>query len=128
MMRFAQVWAAVEKPETVLDDLERGMATPDQMAALKVVHPETYQGIRNAVVSALIDVGARKGTIPISMRQQLDLLLDLDGAGEPAFSPRVADRILALTAPPKPPAPRRPPQLSKGLAMPQDRWSNNPRA
>lgn len=127
MARFARVWAAVERPMTVLEDLERGTATPDQVEALRVVHPETYQSIRAAVSGALLDVSRRGGRIPIAMRQQLDLLLDLGGAGEPAFAPQVADRIAALqarrdTKPDKPQRASKPPNLAASLKLPQQRW------
>jgi hypothetical protein len=126
MMRYAQIWAAVEKPEIVVADLERGMATPSQIKALQAVHPETYAGIRDAVVRSLIEIGRAGKRLPISMRQQLDLLLDLNGAGEPAFSPKVADRILAYSEPQKPPAPKQMTSMAKSFALPQQNWPSAP--
>lgn len=126
MQRFARVWAAVEKPMTVLDDLRRGMATPEQLNALKAVHPETYEAIRMQVSNDLIDIAQKGGRIPLNVRQQLDLLLDLDGAGEPAFSPQIADRILraqeAQKAQQQKQQPRKTPNLVASAALPQDKW------
>jgi hypothetical protein len=128
MARFARVWAAVERPMTVLEDLQRGIATPDQVEALRVVHPETYQAVRSAVMDALIDVAHKGGRIPISTRQQLDLLLDLGGAGEPAFAPAVVDRIAALQAQQQqkqPPANnRKAPNFAASARLPQDSWGS----
>lgn len=126
MQRFARIWAAVEKPMTVIDDLRRGMATPDQIRALRAVHPETYEAIRMQVSNDLIEVAQKGGRIPLNVRQQLDLLLDLDGAGEPAFSPRVADRILraqeAQKAKQQQSRPRKAPNFAHGAQLPQDSW------
>ena len=125
MARFARVWAAVEKPMTVLDDLQKGIATPDQIDALKVVHPETYQAIRMSVMDAIVDVAKRGGRIPIATRQQLDMLLDLGGAGEPAFAPAISDRISKLQGMPKQPkAPRsfKAPNLTASTKLPQQNW------
>lgn len=124
MARFARVWAAVEKPMTVVEDLQRGVATPDQVEALRVVHPETYEAIRASVSDALLTVAQKGKRIPIATRQQLDLLLDLGGAGEPAFSPEVSDRIVKLqqAKTQKMPKPGRAPKLSASSALPQANW------
>ncbi len=125
MQRFARVWAAVEKPMTVLDDLQKGIATPDQIDALKVVHPETYQAIRMSVMDAIVEVARKGGRIPIATRQQLDMLLDLGGAGEPAFAPAISDRIAKLqNAKGQPKVPRAPkaPKLAASMQLPQQNW------
>lgn len=90
---YARIWGAVVQPTTVLDDLTRNQATPNQLAALRAVHPETYQAIRMSVYNALADLAAKGRKVPISVAQQLDMLLELGGAGEPALSYDVADRI-----------------------------------
>jgi hypothetical protein len=129
MTRFARVWGAVEKPMSVLDDLRRGSATPDQIAALKAVHPETYQVIRNAVNDTILEVARRGGRIPIATRQQLDLLLDLGGAGEPAFAPGIADRIVAAREQQsqRQPKSQKAPKLMASVKLPQDNWTGNAR-
>jgi hypothetical protein len=129
MTRFARVWGAVEKPMSVLDDLRRGSATPDQIAALKAVHPETYQVIRNAVNDTILEVARRGGRIPIATRQQLDLLLDLGGAGEPAFAPGIADRIVAAREQQaqRQPKSQKTPKLMASVKLPQDNWTGTSR-
>jgi hypothetical protein len=128
MTRFARVWAAVERPMTVLEDLQRGQATPDQIEALRVVHPETYQAIRATVMDAILEVARKGGRIPIATRQQLDLLLDLGGAGEPAFAPEISDRISKLQAQamklkaPQAPRGHKVPNLMASARLPQDSW------
>jgi hypothetical protein len=129
MTRFARVWGAVEKPMSVLDDLRRGSATPDQIAALKAVHPETYQVIRNAVNDTILEVARRGGRIPIATRQQLDLLLDLGGAGEPAFAPGIADRIVAAREQQaqRQQKSQKAPKIMASVKLPQDNWTGTSR-
>lgn len=126
MMQFARIWQAVERPMSVIEDLERGLATPEQIEAVRTCHPETYQAIRSTVQAAILEVAQRGGRIPLGMRRQLDLLLDLDGAGEPAFAPDLADRIAALQAKQdasKPQSrPRKPPNFAKSAQLPQQNW------
>jgi hypothetical protein len=123
-LRFARLWAAIEKPETVISDLRRGMATPDQLEALKVVHPETYNAIRASVMAAIVEVDHKGGRLPIAVRSQLDALLDLGGAGIPALGPEIAGRIqmLEAKASEKTPIQKKAPNLLASVKMPQSKW------
>lgn len=122
--RFARLWMAVEKPETVLNDLRRGMATPDQLEALRVVHPETYQAIRMTVMDAIAEVDRKGARLPLAVRTQLDLLLDLDGAGVPALGPEIAQRISGLqqAKQQKQPQQNKVPNLTKSMKLTQQGW------
>ena len=126
MKRFARVYMAVEKPATVLADLRRGTATPDQIEALRVVHPETYEAIRATVIDALAGAD-RKGTrLPLAVRSQLDLLLDLGGAGVPALGPEIATRISGLQAAKQQQRQgrrqKKSPNLVASVKLPQQSW------
>lgn len=122
--RFARVWMAVEKPETVLADLRRGVATPDQIEALQTVHPETYQAIRETVVNALADADRKGVRLPIGVRSQLDMLLDLGGAGIPALGPEIAGRIQSIQAAKqqRPRQQKKAPNLVASVKLPQQSW------
>lgn len=125
--RFARVWMAVEKPETVLADLRRGVATPDQIEALRVVHPETYQAIRETVVNALSAADAKGTRLPLAVRSQLDLLLDLGGAGVPALGPEIAGRIQSIQAAraKQPRKQNKSPNLAASVKLPQQAWPSS---
>ena len=129
MKRFARVYMAVEKPATVLADLRRGTATPDQIEALRVVHPETYEAIRATVIDALAGAD-RKGTrLPLAVRSQLDLLLDLGGAGVPALGPEIATRINGLQAAKQQQRQggqqKKSPNLVASVKLPQQSWPSS---
>jgi len=125
--RFARVWMAVEKPETVLADLRRGVATPDQIDALRTVHPETYQAIRETVVNALASADAKGVRLPLAVRSQLDLLLDLGGAGVPALGPEIAGRIQSIQAAraKQPKRQKKSPNLVASVRLPQQGWPSS---
>jgi hypothetical protein len=96
--KFARYWAAVASPVSVLEDLRRGRLAPEQVEALQVVYPQMYQTIRVKVIERLGEAD-RKGTlVPYRARLQLDLLLNLNGAGEPSASPERIALYQALRA------------------------------
>jgi hypothetical protein len=111
--QFARYWSAVHHPLSVLDDLRRGTATSEQVEALKAVYPALYTQIRQQVMTSLMEADSRGVLIPYQARLQLDLLLDLDGAGEPTATADFMSRFQAISqsnpegsdeARPKPPA------------------------
>jgi len=89
---YERLWRAVEDPFSVLDDVAKGTATPDQIRALKL-SPGSYELVRQAVLFAVADATQRGEHISLSRRRQLDMLLDLQGAGVPAFKPEIADMV-----------------------------------
>jgi hypothetical protein len=91
--QFAKAWATVADPTTAIKDLRAGRMTPIQAQALRTVYPSLYDSIRYTVVKGIGKADAAGITIPIYQRQQLDTLLDLGGAGEPAFAPEFAGKI-----------------------------------
>lgn len=82
--KFATAWDTVNNPLGILDDLQKNMLTAEQVEAVKVVYPELFMQIQNKVREALTKV---KEPPPYSTRVQLDLLLDLNGTGEPSLAP-----------------------------------------
>ena len=87
---FAMLWSSVMEPETVLDDLEEGLATPAQIQALREVHPDIYADLLQNVVD---QVATNFGEIPSNTKSWLDILFDADGLAGPSFSWRAADMI-----------------------------------
>jgi len=95
---FAQKWAAVSNPLSVLDDLRKGQVTHDQIEAIKNVYPELYGQIQQTALEKIRDFDARGKSLPFQDRLQLDLFLDLGGAGEPTLAGKFIDRIASLQA------------------------------
>lgn len=98
-VQFARVWGTVADPTTAAKDLMTGRLTPAQVDALRNVYPRIYDEMRESAVAAL---GARNydgEQMPIQVRQQVALLLDLGDAGDPVLTGAASDRIAqAVTA------------------------------
>ncbi len=82
--KFATAWTTVNNPLSILDDLQKNMLTAEQVEAVKVVYPEIFQQLQFKVREALTK---QKEPPSYATRCQLDLLLDLNGAGEPSLAP-----------------------------------------
>ena len=80
--QFARYWSAVSNPLSVLDDLRRGTVAPEQVEALQAVYPKLYQSIQTGVREKLLELDEAGIIVPYQARLQLDLLLNLNGAGE----------------------------------------------
>lgn len=93
---FARRWAAVANPMSVINDLRRGTVTHEQIDALKNVYPALYQELQVKVLERLRDLDAKGARVPFEARLQLDLLLDLNGAGDPALEPGFISRLTGL--------------------------------
>lgn len=113
---FMELVDVVNNPLTVLDDLGKGTLTEDKISAVKTVYPELFADIQQRVLTALRDA---KRPPPYDRAAQLDLLLDLNGAGEPsmgsAFQQRYAQATAAAQAAraaQNPPQMTRPPQVA----------------
>lgn len=96
--KFARYWSAVSNPLSVLRDLEDGTVTREQVEAVQAVYPRLYQRIQETVRERIMDADERGISIPYQARLQLDLLLDLGGAGEPTASPDFMLRFRGMQA------------------------------
>jgi hypothetical protein len=95
---FAQKWAAVSNPLSVVDDLRRGTVTHAQIDALKAVYPAMYAEIQTKALDQIRELDAKGKRMPFNDRLQLDLFLDLNGAGEPTLDGKFIDRIAKAQA------------------------------
>jgi hypothetical protein len=87
---FATLWNTVFEPESVLDDINAGTASPQQMEALAASDPDLYGQLRQDVIE---QVGAHFADVPTSTKQELDILFKGDGMAGPMFSSAAADMI-----------------------------------
>jgi uncharacterized coiled-coil DUF342 family protein len=89
MAKFERYLQAVERPLSVMKDLEQGTLTREHVEALAAVYPRMLQSIREQVLQEL-DAGAQ---VPYNRRVQLGILLDLPS--DPSLQ---AETVLALQA------------------------------
>lgn len=95
---FAQKWAAISNPLSVVDDLRRGTVTHAQIDAIKAVYPAMYAEIQTKALEQIRELDAKGKRMPFNDRLQLDLFLDLNGAGEPTLDGKFIDRIAKAQA------------------------------
>jgi hypothetical protein len=81
--KFALYWETVNNPLVALDALAKKRLTREHVEALREVYPLMYQDIRRQALEILSE---KRHTMGYDQRAQFDLLLDLNGAGEPSFS------------------------------------------
>jgi hypothetical protein len=74
----------------VLEDIQAGTATGQQMKHFAASDPDLYEQLRGDVVS---EIGANFRSVPLSTKLQLDILFDSDGLAGPFFSSKAGDMI-----------------------------------
>ncbi len=90
LREFAVLWNSSMHPETVLQDLEHGVATPQQINILRDVHPDVHSQLMDGVVN---EVANNFGEIDSQTKAWLDILFDSDGIAGPGFSSKAAQYI-----------------------------------
>lgn len=114
LARYADRVEGVENPLSLVDDLKKGMVSPEKVEAVKTVWPTIFERIRANVFAQLAE---RKEPVPFHQRLLLDIALDGNGALEPALRPdnmaimkRANDAALKAGQPP--PASGRVPKIA----------------
>jgi hypothetical protein len=93
---FRRVWQVACDPMAVLDDLEDGSLSPDQVIALAELYPAIYQEMRLATKDALATMQARRGPkweMPTRKAQLLGVLMQQD-----ATDPEMAAAVQQIYA------------------------------
>jgi hypothetical protein len=115
--KFAQQWDGVMNPLSVLKDLNKGALNMDKVAAAKAAHPELFAEIAGDFLDRMASM---EGPMNPQAALQADILLGLNGAGEPSVAPAFLARIASLqqaqAAQGPQPSPRPPVNLAKGTA------------
>jgi hypothetical protein len=89
---FAVVWNSAMHPETVIDSVEDGSASPEQMRALATVDPDAYATLKADVTAEVADSYEQTTA---QTKQWLDILFQSDGIAGPAYSWKAADIMAA---------------------------------
>jgi len=105
--RFNEYVAGATDPLSALDELQRGMLTPQRIEAVQAVYPELYNDIRTAVFDYVVAASEAKTPLKYQKRIQLDLLFGGGGAIEPSAKPAHM-RVVEQAAMAQKQAPQRP--------------------
>lgn len=87
---FATLWNTVMEPFSVLEDIDAGTATQQQMAILQKSDADLYEQLRGDIIEM---VGANFQHVPTSTKVALDVLLGADGLAGPIYSSTAARYI-----------------------------------
>jgi hypothetical protein len=86
---------AVSDPQFVRRELRAGSLSTPSIEAYQFVSPRKFQALQLDVFSTLRQLHEDGVPVPVNAREQLDVLLDLDGGGEPALTWQVQERAEA---------------------------------
>lgn len=117
--RFADAWEGITSPLSLLEDLRKGQLNYTKRDAVAAAYPDLFAEMQ---VAALERMAAVDHPMPLQQRTQLDLLMNLGGAGEPSVRPDFLRRqneraqIQAQKDGGQPPPGRRPMNVSGGAA------------
>ncbi len=111
--QIAKMLTVIDRPLSILDDLERGTVSPVAVETLKAVWPQLYDDIRQKVIQ---EVGKQKEPLSIDATIQLSLLLDLPG--RPSMTPEFMQRQAGRYAQ-QPQQSAQPPQAPTGGPAPR---------
>jgi hypothetical protein len=106
---FRRVWHVALDPLFVLDELDDGSLSDDQVAALALIYPQIYQEIRQAIVDGVATMEARrKGWEPAPQKAALLSMLRQEQQIDPELAAQV-QQVYAMDpgAQPAPSAARR---------------------
>jgi hypothetical protein len=90
---FALRYLGAVEPGATLNDIAAGVAAPQQVDAFRTNWPSVYTQLVETVMAQLQGMSQSGKRVSQERMRQLDMLLNLDGAGEAALSWAVADSI-----------------------------------
>lgn len=93
IQRWASDWVTAMNPLSTLVDAERGRLSQGQIETLKTLYPDIYAEISEHARDEAARYAA-ESKIPYRIKNQLDVLLGLGGAGVPQLSPSTSREIL----------------------------------
>jgi len=85
---FLRTLEAVQRPMSVVEDLEKGRLSKEGVEALKTVYPETYQDLRHKVLAKVIELSGEGQDVPYEKKLQIGRLFDapVDPTQTPEFT------------------------------------------
>jgi hypothetical protein len=98
LWEWNQRFQAITDPEFVRRELRSGALSSQSVEAYQFVSPRKYEALQLDVFHMLQQLHEDGVQVPSNAREQLDVLLDLDGGGDPALTWQVAERAEAGAA------------------------------
>lgn len=113
--KFLRIDQAIKNPLSLIDKLEDGQLTTDEVKAVKYVYPELHQEIVSSVSEHILEMKQEGKFLPIDKITHLGIVLDspVDSFLEPEF----VGQIQASLQNPPPEALPTEPQQGKGMVM-----------
>lgn len=90
--RLTSTYAVVNAPTWLLDDMNRGAMTPEQVHAVKAVYPQIFQRLLGSFDIALREAGAKSKHCPWKHEMQLRVLFEKPPTGLLSFGSDSAKR------------------------------------
>jgi hypothetical protein len=100
MAKFLRQFRGATAPGEVIDDLRNGKLDRDGIEAIKEVHPQTFEELRNRVMLAV----AKRET-PLSFNERMLLSLAFDFRGDKSLEPGFAFALQSAFMPASTPSP-----------------------
>lgn len=98
LWEFNERFRASTEPEFIRNELAAGRLSSQAAEAYELMHPRAYAALQRDVFERLYELGEQGIPVPIQAREQIDLLLNIDGGGDPALTWQVAERAYAAMA------------------------------
>lgn len=98
LWEYNQRFNAVTDPAFLPQQIAAGRVTSQAVGAYEVMNPQQYGQLRINMFERLEDLRRRGVQVPIQTREQIDVLLNIDGGGDPALTWKVAERGYAAIA------------------------------
>lgn len=98
LWEFNQRFAAATHPDLMKHALTSGNVTSQAVEAFQQLNPVRFNRLQVETFTRLQALKKAGIPVPTQAREQLDVLLDLDGGGDPALTWKVAERAYAAQA------------------------------
>jgi hypothetical protein len=102
--RLDRVQRAIADYGSVIDDVRKGVVSPDMVDTLREVYPAEYERIKGEAVDMIHAARAKGETLPYEQRRSLGILLDMPI--DPLQDPKLVQAMhAAIASGPDKPAP-----------------------
>jgi hypothetical protein len=98
LWEFNQRFNAITDPAFLPQQIAAGRVTSQAVEAFQVMNPKQFSNMQVSMFARLSELEKRGVQVPIQTREQIDVLLDMDGGGDPALTWKVAERGYAAIA------------------------------
>jgi len=98
LWEFNERFRAIADPDYVTEELGAGRLSSQAIEAFEQRRPQQYARLQQEVFARLGELNEAGIPVTVAAREQLDVLLNIDGGGDPALTWKVAERAYAAQA------------------------------